>query len=157
MLLLVVSIVGKIAVGSQSIRDAEQAQTMAESMLVTFLDRQGFHAVIRSDGQPDFRFVSAVAGDCRLIVVFAAPQGWHRSVIRQMASAEDQVLFVFRAALYEDQPVWLTWTTHYWRSLNVYFGRRIPVHPVFGIVASSACDLWGIPWNGLVDLPPSGL
>ena len=148
-LLLALSIGLKLTASSRSIRDAEQTVTTADRAVAAFLDRQGFRTVI--GGQPDFRFVSAVAGECRLTAVLAAHQGWHRSVIHQIATAQDQVLFVFGAALYQDQPVWLTWSSHYWRALNLYLGRRLPAQPVLGIVASSSCAPRDMPWSELAE------
>ncbi len=127
-------------------------QTPDNSRIVVFLDRHGFQVDRndRSDGSP---FVQAAAGGCRLLAVFAAPQGWYRDIIRRLAGPQDEVFFVFGGAVYPDQPIWQTWTRHYWRLLNLYAGRRIPAHPVLGIVASRACDLRNLPWQDLAELP----
>lgn len=143
-LLLVISVGGKIAISNQSPRvaDATMGKT-ATVELAAFLNRQGFR--VESDW-PESPFVSATAGDCRITALVAAPQGWHRNILRQTASGTDQVLFVYGNTIYQDQPVWLTWTDYYWSLLNRYVGRKLPIRPVLGILALQTCNLHDIPW-----------
>jgi hypothetical protein len=155
-LLLVLSIGMKIAVGNPSARGVVETTDATKGEVAAFLDRQGFR-VGEDENPPEFQYVPAAMGNCRLLVVLAAPEGWHRDIIRQLASEHDQVFFVFRGAVYQDQPIWLTWMNHYWRMLNHYAGRGLPTQPVLGIIASPACDLRDTPWRELSSLPHSGL
>jgi hypothetical protein len=91
-------------------------------------------------------------GDCRLLVALVAPQGWHRDIVRQLASQYDQVFFVFGGVVYQDQPTRLTLMHQYWRTLNIFAGRKLPIRPVLGIVASPACNLRDMPWQELAKL-----
>ncbi len=151
-LLLALSVGGKVGVGSQSLRSEEQAtQDKEKRQIINFLDHRGFQ-VDQPERQLEAALVPAAAGNCRLLVVLAAPQGWHRDVIRRFASPQDQVFFVFDAAVSQDQPMWFPWLHYYWRMLNSDFGRRLPVRPVLGIVASSTCDLRNMPWQELAEL-----
>ena len=97
--------------------------------------------------------MAAESGGCRLLTVIAAPQGWHRDIIRRSASPGDVILFAFNGATYQDQPTWLTWVHHYWRVLNSHVGRRLATRPVLGVVASPTCDLRDMPWRELAELP----
>ncbi|WP_431267186.1 hypothetical protein [Dankookia sp. P2] len=154
-LLLVLSIGGKVAVGNQSLWGAEKAvqgTTATMDRVTAFFRRHGF-AVSEVGDDPDVPLFQATAGDCRVLALLAAPQGWHRDVIRRLASAGDQVFFVFDAATYQDQPKWPPWTHHYWQVLNYYVGRRVPTKPLLGVVTSSACDLRGMPWQEIAELP----
>jgi len=151
-LLLILSVGGKIAVGHQSPRGAEGTiERTTKVEIAAFLNHQGFR-VDSSIDQPESPFVSAVAADCHLIAMLAAPQGWNRSILRLLAKGQDQILFVYSSTIYQDQPVWLTWTDHYWRLLNRYAGRKLPAQPVLGVVASSTCNLRDMPWRELPDL-----
>jgi hypothetical protein len=151
-LLLALSVGGKVIAGSQSLRGAEQAmQSTEKGQVIAFLGRQGFR-MDAADSQPEPEFMPAVAGDCRLMAVLAAPQGWHRDITYRFAVPEDQVFFVFDAEVYQDQPAWRPWIYHYWRVLNLYVGRKLPARPVLGIVASPACDLRDIPWQEIAEL-----
>ncbi|MFC7473497.1 hypothetical protein ACFQS7_03980 [Dankookia sp. GCM10030260] len=155
LLLLVVSVAGKVVAGTQSLSGVEEAlknTAMGAERVASFLERQGFR-VGEVESMPDVPLVLATSGGCRLVTVLAAPQGWHRDITHQFASAGDQVFFVFDATIYQDQPKWPPWVHHYWQVLNYYVGRRVPTRPVLGIVASAACDLRGMPWREIAELP----
>jgi hypothetical protein len=152
-LLLVLSVGGKILLSHESPLIAEANMDGAAKVdLLAFLDRQGFRVHSAKDS-PESEFVSAAAGNCHLIASVIAPQGWNRSVLRQLAKGQDQLLFIYDGNFYPDQPVWLTWTDHYWRLLNRYAGRKLPFHPVLGIVGSSDCNLRNKPWRELSEPP----
>ena len=144
-LLLVASVGAKFAIGNPSLRVVETTmEKSAKAEIAAFLNRQGFR-VDNIQDQTDSPFVSAIAGSCRLIAMAAAPQGWHRGLLQQLAKGQDQELFVYGAAVYRDQPIWLTWTDHYWSVLNRYAGRNLPTRLVLGIVASPTCNLRDMP------------
>lgn len=151
-LLLALSVGGKVLAGDQSLRGAEQAErSTAQDRIAEFLGRHGFE--VGKAGDPlNVPFVPAAAGDCHLLAVLAAPEGWHRDITRRLASPQDQVFFVFDAMVYQDQPEWLPWVHHYWRVANFYIGRKLPDRPILGIVASPACDLRDMPWQEIAEL-----
>jgi hypothetical protein len=152
-LLLALSVGTKIIALNQSVRGADQpTQSTTRDEIAAFFTHQGFE-VSKVEAQSESPFVPAAAGDCRLLAVLAAPQGWHRDLVRQLASPHDQVFFVFGGVVYEDQPTWLTWIHKYWSRLNQYAGRRLRTGPVLAIVASPACDLRDIPWRELAEPP----
>jgi hypothetical protein len=147
--LLALSVGGKLVAGPQSLRGAEQTmQGDTKGQIAVFLSRHGFR-VGEIEDQPDSLFVSATAGECRLLAVLAAPGGWHRYILRRLASPQDQVFFVFDATIYQDQPIWRPWVHHYWQVFNLYVGRHLPTQAVLGMVASPACTLGNMPWREL--------
>lgn len=121
--------------------------------VAAFLARQGFRVDQEDEEAASSPFVTAAVGACRLLVVAAAPQGWHRDIIHQLASPRDRVFFVIGGVVHYDQPQWRTWTDHQWRRLNRLVGRQLPARPVFGFVASPGCDLRGMAWRALAELP----
>jgi|tagenome__1003787_1003787.scaffolds.fasta_scaffold20850676_1 hypothetical protein len=151
-LLLALSVGIKIIAGNQSVHSESQTvRSTAKDEIATFLNDHGFQ-VGEVEADPDFPFVTATAGDCRVLAVLAAPQGWHRDIVHRLALPHDQGFFVFGGVVYQDQPTWLTRMHEYWRVLNNFAGRKLPVRPVLGIVASPACDLRDIPWRELAEL-----
>lgn len=151
-LLLALSIGGKIIAADRSLQGAGPPEADAAlGEIAAFFDRHGFR-VSEVGGEPDLPSVRATAGGCELLAVLAAPEGFHRDIIRRSASEQDRVFFVFDAVAYPDQPMLLTWTHHQWRVLNLRVGRRLPVRPTLGVVASPACDLRGLPWQDIAEL-----
>lgn len=118
----------------------------------SFLTRHGF-ALTESEHQVDFSLLPAEKGSCELLVAEASPIGWYRHVIRSLAGPGDEVFFVFRGEIYSEQPKWLTWAHYYWRMINGYIGRMLPVTPVFGVITSLACDVKTLPWSEIAEVP----
>jgi hypothetical protein len=114
-----------------------------------FLSRSGFRV---NESAPRALFQVAVAGDCRMFVANVAPDGTHRHLVREGASPQDAVFFVYRGATYADQPRWLTWWDDHWRKLNGFVGRRLPERPVLGVIASPGCDLKAMAWGDLAEV-----
>lgn len=152
-LLLALSVGGKIIAADRSHPGVEPtaAGALADDV-AAFFDRHGFR-VDEDRGTFELPSVRAVAGECELLAVIAAPEGFHRDIIRRAASERDRVFFVFDAVTYPDQPLWLTWTHHQWHVLNRRVGRSLPNRPVLGITASPTCDLRGLPWREVAELP----
>ncbi len=133
-----------IAARSQSV--FEQHDEMVRTQIAAFAARHGF----QDDGVNGIG-VLARSNRCQLLIAEVAFQGWQQDALRRLASGEDQFFFFFRGQKYPDQPVWRTrlsgYRTRYLRRL----GLNAPVEPVFGIVASPACELNAMPWQELAD------
>lgn len=154
-LLLALSLGGKIIAADRSLQGAGSPEADADAALgevAAFFDRHGFR-VGEVGGDPDLPSLRATAGGCELLAALVAPEGFHRDIIRRSASEQDRVFFVFDAMAYPDQPMLHTWTHHQWRVLNLRVGRRLPVRPTLGVVASPGCDLRGLPWQDIAELP----
>lgn len=149
--LLALSVGIKLVHGSHTRPDP--AAWLAKHAVASLLRRQGFRVDPASIRQTDTPVVQAVTDTCNLLVVAAAPQGWHRDLVHRLAVPGDRVFFVVHGRIYDDQPLWRTWSYHYWRLANHLIGRRLPDHPVFGIVASDTCNLRGLPWTDIATIP----
>lgn len=123
---------------------------MVRTHIATFLARQGFEPD-RAIASKDLIAVSGRSGGCQLLIAEAAPEGFHRHILRRFASDGDQFFFWFRGRKYQDQPVWLTRLSAYWNTAVRKLGLNAGVEPVFGVVASPACDLDAMPWRELAE------
>lgn len=141
--LLILSLSLKV---SEGVSHATQGRGEIVRMhIATFLSRHGFEPDRASKIQ-NLIAVSGRSGGCQLLIAEAAPQGWHRHILRRVASDGDQFFFLFQGRKFQDQPVWLTRLSNYW---NHYLRNRD--EPIFGIVGSSSCDLDALPWQELVE------
>ncbi|HET6378307.1 MAG TPA: hypothetical protein VFG05_08400 [Methylocella sp.] len=127
----------------------EQA-AMVRKEMAAFLAEQGFKPEPAAEDENPVS-VSGTSDACTLRIVDIAPQGWHRDMLRQIASPGDRVVFVYRGSIYEDQPVWTTRLSAYWAKALRSLGLGARVEPVLGITASPACHLCGLPWALLAE------
>jgi hypothetical protein len=76
-------------------------------------------------------WASAHAGSCRIEIAEVAPQGWHRSMVRQYAAGRP-LIFVFGGTAYAEQPVLWTKLAYYRQRLLAPFRLSVeaPVHAV---------------------------
>jgi hypothetical protein len=58
-------------------------------------------------------------------------------------------MFVFDGEMYVHQPKWLTRFDHYFRKVSGWSGNWAVVNPVFGVLASSECDIDQLPWRNI--------
>jgi hypothetical protein len=146
--LLILTISLKIAAGvHQPTRG--QVETVS-TQIAKFLTGQGFETDRGLVAEYPVT-MSGRSGDCKLTIFRAAPEGWHQYVIRRLASDGDQAFFLFRGRKYQDQPIWLTGISSFWTSTIRKLGVKAPVEPVFGIVASPACNLDSMRWQELTE------
>lgn len=152
--LLAVSVGGKIIAVSWSPAEGTWSApySAGNTEIAAFFDRHEFLARKDENNMGDVFVGPGVAGDCHLLVINATPEGWVRDAVRQLASRNDEVFFVFDGTVYQDQPTWHTRMHYYWRQLNRFTGRAIPARPVLGIVASPGCDLRDMPWREIAEL-----
>jgi hypothetical protein len=144
LLLLSLSVGTKLVLGAAA-RDIDDP-TAAKEVISGFLSNRGFH--VEANDQTNSPFVLAGKDKCRLLVAAVAPQGWDRDAIRQLSSQGDRGFFVVDGQVYEEQPVWRTWTTYYWLRLNRYLGRRRAVRHPLGAIASPDCNAIDLDWRG---------
>ncbi len=143
--LLILTLVLKVLAAPNQLGPEERAN-MVRNQIAGFLARHGLQP-----GLDDSLGVSGRSGECRLLVVEAAYQGWHRDTLRRLAAQKDQLRFYFRGRMYADQPIWLTRLSGHWATFLQSFGLNTPVEPVLGIVASPICNLNAMPWQELAD------
>ncbi|MGO4706474.1 hypothetical protein AB4072_11960 [Microvirga sp. 2MCAF38] len=116
--------------------------------IATVLRQDGFQ--VRQD-VPDYdlSWVSGVSGSCNVLVAPVAPQGWHRSLITQVAKG-NPILYIVNGQTYAEQPILRTRAQYYWSKLNRYLGLSAPGRPVIAVIAPTACER--LPLDGLAAL-----
>jgi hypothetical protein len=134
--------------------DGAQPNAVVQVQLHNFLVRHGFAEQATETSKPVT--VSGLSGTCRLLIINAAPQGWHQDMPGRFAMETDQVFFVFRSERYQHQPVWLTRADFVWRLPAAYVGFHVPIHLVLGVVASADCDASKLHWDELTSLSSIG-
>ena len=149
-LLLILSLSLKVP-GSISLQTDADTATKVAVRVTDFLKRHEFQAAENAPNE-DLFLLSAVAGECRVLVALLSPLGWHREVIRKLVSRGDQLLFVYDGMIYSTQPVLRTRFDDYWRRFLRYACGSPPLRPVLGIVGSPGCALAEMRWSELASL-----
>jgi hypothetical protein len=106
--------------------------------VLAFLERHGFQ-VSEDSSTGELTWLSGTMGACRVLIARVAPDGWHRSLVMQIA-AGNQLFYTFGGEVYSEQPVMWTRTYHYWGKLNGYVGLSVPIRPTLAVVASPNCE-----------------
>lgn len=93
--------------------------------------------------------IQAIAG----VVAYSSPK-FLRSVglamcFAAMATASDDVSFVFRGEVYRDHPTWLTVPNSLWARFRRELGFEVHSSAVFGVIAAQSCDAERLPWKEL--------
>jgi hypothetical protein len=136
------------SLGFQASALADPALAREDQAVAGFLERSGF--VIEDwQGTALMRLVSARAEECRLLVGALSPLSWHRDLLHRLAPPGGQAFFVYEGGVYEDQPRWRAWLHHYWRTSARLVGLAVADHPLFGVVATSACSDAKVNWRSI--------
>jgi hypothetical protein len=115
-------------------------------ILVEFLVRH--HFAISEAKDTDFMStLKAVAGDCRLLVTRTDAQGTNHDIIQDFVSADDDLFFVFRRAIYTSLPTRSIVTEQYWSRFLRKMGFEHPDTPILAVVASARCNAERLPWH----------
>ncbi len=146
LVLLVVTVALKVSVMGAPIGKPHDP----EAGVAAFLKEHGFESIVHP-GEDDPRVFQATRADCRVLTSIVAPRGWHRDVIRQLAEDHDRLFYVFRGSIYPEQPVFLTWTDHYWTRIKRSFGLRASESPAVAVILSSGCAPHETPWSGITE------
>jgi len=121
-------------------------EALVKEKMVSFLTRHGFVA-----GQAQNILnpvaVSGQTGECEVTLVDAAPQGWHRDILSQFASGDDELFFIYRRQRYAEQPIWLTRAHHYFGLVTRGIGLPMPRYVVLGVVASPSRNVEAMSWH----------
>jgi hypothetical protein len=138
--LLALTVGWKVALGIANIRDKQDDFKPA---LIKFLVHQHFTVSESSN----INGVEAIAGDCRLLIGTDI-RVWKQDIVKDFASADDRVFFVYRQAVYADLPTWSIVANQYWSN----FLRKIEFKPttdspVFAIIAPTRCNAERLPWH----------
>jgi hypothetical protein len=140
-LLLALTVGWKVAVGLTNNRGERDD---FKSVLIEFLVRQHF-AVFEAK---DVDGVEAIAGDCRLRITWTDIKVWKQDIIKDVASPDDRVFFVYRQAVYTDLPTWSIVANQYWSNFLRKIEFKNPIDsPAFAIIAPARCNAERLPWR----------
>lgn len=118
--------------------------SMIPRRIATVLERNDYHVELSrqkviQEAPDELAWVYGAAGACQVRIAEVSPQGWHRSLISQLAVG-NQLFYTFGGETYSDQPIMRTRTYAYWRKLNRYLGLSTPNRPVLALIAAPACQ-----------------
>ena len=137
---LVVTLAWKVAA-----RPADDGYLQPE--ILAFLAGQHFMAVASDDTVDEFPVIRATRGSCRMQVMRASYYGADRDVVRSLATAGDEVAFIYRGRVTAQQPVWFIVADQIrWRLLRS-LGLSDHDPPVLAVVASPECAAGRLPWD----------
>lgn len=97
----------------------------------------------------DLQWVSGQSRACKVMVAPVAPQGWHQSLVSQLADG-NQLYYLFQGGMYAEQPIVRTRAYYYWVKLNRYLGLNQSDRIVLAVIAASGCE--ALPLPELADL-----
>jgi hypothetical protein len=143
-LFLALSVGWKIALG---LTNNQGKQDDFKPVLIDFLARQHFAV---SDAN-DFGGVEAIAGDCRLRIIWTEIRAWKQDTIKDIASADDRVFFVYRQVIYPDLPTWSIVANQYWSNFLRKIELKHPIEsPILAVIAPARCNAEQLPWHELM-------
>jgi hypothetical protein len=112
--------------------------------VVPFLLEHGFesHLEKSSDGV----LVHATAGQCRMLISEATPQGWDRHQNELLAKPVGRLSYIFDGALRPNEPFLAPMLDRWWMRVRIKLGLSPNYHPVFAVAASEDCAVDTLPW-----------
>jgi len=114
--------------------------------IANFLSERGFEKLTIEEVTSGLQMVRAENGKCRIRVVDMSGQGWTRQLIDNLRDKDDRVFFVFRGAIYERAPTWLTAADDlYFRALQKLGLAHAAL--LIGVAASPVCNADQLPWK----------
>jgi hypothetical protein len=144
--LLTVSIGWKAAVKPENPAEVQGA-------IQNFLVHQHFDVHVTDESLEYTSVIDAQSHGCRLRVTRISPLGHETGLIRKANASGNRVFYVFRGAVYREQPVRLTLTNYLWFRFLRELGLVSRVPPVLAVVTS--CDAEQLPWSTIDTLQPT--
>jgi hypothetical protein len=123
-----------------------------QNAIIGFLTEQKFDVSVTDQSMEYMGIVEARSRSCQLRVAKISPLGHETDLVRRASSPSDRTFYVYRGAVYAEQPVRRTVAGYLWfrflRELGVV--SRIP--PVLAVVTS--CNAEQLPWSALGSQQP---
>jgi len=124
-----------------------------EDDIITFLARQGFHAAETEDitfqETSVIRGIRAVNGTCSMRIMMPSYNGADRDIMRDLVTADDNLIFVHHGRVYQEQPIFLALSAELWGRALRKIGLAYRRTPVLAVVAQRQCDADRLPWDEL--------
>lgn len=122
----------------------------SKDVMVKFLTHHKFDVdVTKQMILTDLPLIYATAGGCRMLIAEAAPDGWNREAIRELARTMDQLFIVEHGKIYRQQSTWLTVTQHWWSKYLRKLGLGSDQLPMIAVAATASCNAEQLPWAEL--------
>jgi hypothetical protein len=125
----------------------------AEDDVMTFLARHGFHAAATEDitfrGTWVVRGIRAVNSACSMRIMMPSYYGADRDIMRDLVTADDNLIYVHHGRVYQEQPILLTLSAELWGRALRKIGVAYRHIPVLAVVAQHQCDADRLPWDEL--------
>jgi hypothetical protein len=146
-LLLPLTLGWKVLVHSVEANDPTER---SEDRVASFLVGHQFSLVGIEKMTGELPVVRVTGGpSCQMLVALASPRGWHRDMLRTLATPSDRTFVVFRGRVYSEQPMLLTITSFLWSKFLGQLGLQINATPVLAVIATKDCDAERLPWQDL--------
>lgn len=116
-----------------------------QAAIVTFLTGQQFDVRVTDDNMEYMPIIEARSRSCQLRIARVSPLGHEADLVRQMST--ERSFYVFRGAVYTEQPVRLTVASYLWFRFLRELGLVSRVPPVLAVISS--CDADQLPWVAL--------
>ena len=142
-LLLPLTLAWKVTVGHNDPNESA-------SEIVKFLRHQAFDVSLIGRAADSMPIVRATSGSCRLLVLEVEPDGSSQELVRDLATATDDVFIIFSGRVYTQQPVLLTVTNYLWLKSLRKLGLVPRITPVIAAVASASCNIEELPWETFI-------
>jgi hypothetical protein len=110
----------------------------------SFLLRHGFESHVEK--RFGIVFIHANAGECRVLIREAVPQGWDHSSIEMGAKSVGRLSYVFDGTVYTREPFVAPMLQEYWTRARFKMGLSPNRHPLLAVAASNDCTIDTLPW-----------
>jgi hypothetical protein len=120
-----------------------------EGDIAAFLADQKFEATASQSYVDHFPIILAERPGCRLAIMKASYYGADRDTVRSLTPPAWHLIFVYRGAVYAEQPVWLIVADQIWA--RFLHSLRLVEHapPVLAVAAAAECQAESLPWQRL--------
>lgn len=124
-----------------------------QNAIVGFLTEHHFAVTVTDEVMEYMPIISARSGSCQLRVARISPLGHEADLVRQATARDDRTFYVFRGAVYREQPVRRTVANYLWFRFLHELGLVLRVPPVLAVMSS--CEAERLPWGALAYQQPT--
>jgi hypothetical protein len=115
--------------------------------VTTFLEERGFSIVSNEKIMINNDVIVAVRDQCRMLFA-PVSDTLSGELLKTMVGQTDQIAFIFRGAVYDNIPNWITAADRIFSRIITRFGSHRP-SLTLRIAASPQCEIRKIPWDQL--------
>jgi hypothetical protein len=116
-----------------------------EDDVIAFLAPHGFQVAASEDA--NFRRLLAVRNSCHMSVIIASNDGADRDMMRSFVAVDENLIFVHRGRVYQEQPTLLTVSAELSARALRKLGLTDRREFVLAVVAQRQCDADRLPWH----------